>query len=1145
MNGLLRSIAYAMAQRRGLALALVRHVVALGITVSPFDRPAFFEDGPLADWPSHPVHVDAIPDLGENQQVVFAAYPGAAPADVEAQLTYPLTTELQGLAGVRTVRSISAFGFATLYIIFDEGTPFYDARTRILEKLASLPSGRLPDGVTPRLGPDATGLGQIFWYALQPQVRSEDGTDRVVYDAYDLHELRTLQDDVVRPALAAVPGVAEVSSIGGYTLEWVVEVQLEQAANLGISLSQVATALRATHRDIGAGTLSMGGAEYILRGTGRVTDPDAIEQTVVDPARRLVIGDIARVRQRPAPRRGLLDIDGHDAVGGVVVMRQGENPREVIAGVRARIAELEQSFAVRMTRSVDGGGDSLDDHQQVHLHITPVYDRTELIDDTVATLSGALEEQVVLSTIVLLLMLGTLRGALVAAVIPPWGMLVSFGLMAAFGIEANAMSLAGIAIAIGSMIDIGIVFVESASGYDGANAPSEEVVAKRHSDPTSSALRALVHVAPATLTSVLTTAVGFLPIFALSEGAGRLFRPLVFTKTAALFGALAVAMVVVPATAFALRSRTGAPRPPRPLTVRLLLCAPLAGLLLWIHRDGPSTIAWWGGAAVILLVLLMALRHQYGRLLPWVLRHRRILSVVPLTLLALAAWAVTTLRPGGKVGFDEGTFLFMPSTAPHAGPDAVVRLLRETDAAIAAIPEVSRVVGKAGRVDSALDPAPLSMFETMVFYHPEFSVVDGERVRMWRDHIQSPADIWAEISAAAARPGLSAAPPLQPIETRQLMLQSGMRAPMGVRLSGPDTEALRQGSLSVAAYLESRTDLLPRSVQSEQSALVPTLEVRPRREALVTYGLRAEDVLQTVATAQRGLVIDNIFEGRSRIPLRLAGQVSNDIESLRNLPIGDGDLRLHQVADIAFVPGPATIRAEDSFETRYVFFSPGPDVEDVGALAEEITEALDAIELPFGVRAKVTGTFEQEAETASELRILVPASVLLVLLLIYLQFRNLPSALTVMGAATVSLAGAMASLGVLHLLGITDGTLSPGVWVDFVALIGIAVDDGVLMMTFLQSAGLQSIGTSTSTDSLPDLHDQVVRAASRRVAACVMTTATTLLALMPVLAASGRGSDLMVPMAYPLFFGMGFELLTLFIVPALHCAALERQSRKN
>lgn len=1087
------------AEQRALAFSFFVALCVLGFAVIPFDVTS------LGTWakalPRSPVHVDAIPDTGANQQVVFAGWPGQAAEDVELYVTYPLSSELLSLSGVRTVRSTSATGFCALYVVFDDDSDFFEARTRLTEKLASLSGELLPTGVHPRLGPDATGLGQVFWYVIEPQRLSGE----VAPGAFDLHELRQVQDDTIRPALASVPGVAEVSSIGGHVAEWQVEVDLPRLAALGLDLDAVRRAVRRSHLDTSGGRLDDNGAEYVLRGRGRLLSSEDLESALVREEGGILLSDVARIVLGPAPRRGLYDLDGQDAVGGVVVVRYGENPREVLEGVRARIAELAPSLPSREVRG-----------SAARVTLRPIYDRSELIDDTVATLGTALQEQLLISALVLMLMLGTLRGAFVAAAIPPLGVLVAFLAMWACDIEANAMSLAGIAIAIGSMIDIGIVFVESAH--------------RSPKDPsTKSIVASLAQVAPATLTSVLTTAVSFLPVFALGAGAGRLFRPLAFTKTFALLGALLVAFVLVaPAARTFLRGE-------RSLTyrARIFISLPLLCVLLYLHRESPPQMVLLGLGVCLLVALFLLFERAYARILSFALRHRRLFLLLPLALLFAGVVSATQLAPDSRTPFDEGSFLYMPSAPAHASVATVQRLLRESDAAIAAVPEVRAVLGKAGRVESALDPAPLSMFETMVFYHPEFAIVDGERVRQWRDHIHSPRDIWDEVARAGARPGLSPAPMLQPIETRQIMLQSGMRGPIGVRLQASNSglssesagEALDRAAAQVEAMLRGHDAVRPGSVQSEQNARVPYIDIELRREALARHGLHADEVLRTFSAVTAGTLEGEVFEGRTRRAIRVRAERSGrqSIAAIEAIPLRGGQLRLGQVAEVVYASGPAAIRSEDTLETRYVLFSPGSGAGPLrpAEAAAHLEGALAELELPEGVRASLAGSFIEEEQSARELRVLVPIAFALVFLLVFLQFRSLASSFTVFSGALLAVAG---GLCVLVLGGALSGgvaTLGPAAIVGFIALVGVAVDDGVLMMTFLRDA--------PSNDS-----EHIVQAASKRVRACLMTTATTLLALLPVLLASGRGADLMTPMAWPLFGGMTFELLTLLVVPVLY-----------
>ncbi len=775
-----------------IVFVFIAAVIAGGAYVSPFDWG-------LSELPRDRVPVDAIPDIGENQQIVFTTWSGRSPRDVEDQISYPLTAALLGIPGVRTVRSSSMFGFSTIYVIFEEGVDFYWSRSRVLEKLASLPAGTLPDGVAPALGPDATALGQVFWYTLEGR-----GPQGKLLGGWDLHELRSTQDWVVRFALQSVPGVSEVASIGGYVREYQVDVDPEAMLASGVTIEQIARSIRESNLDVGARTLEINRAEYLVRGLGFIRSVADLEQTVVTTRKHtpIRIADVARVSLGPAQRRGALDDAGAEVVGGVVVVRYGENPLEVIQRVKAKIAEIAPGLPSR----------TLSDGTASRVTIHPFYDRTTLIHETLDTLSTALFQQVLITIIIVLVMLRNLRTSLLISAVLPLAVLAAFIAMKATGVDANIMALAGIAIAIGTMVDMGIVFTENIVQHL-ADAPVDRSRARVIAHATA-------EVAPAVVTSALTTVVSFLPVFALTAAEGKLFRPVAYTKSFAILGALLVSMIALPALAHLfLRRGTSVTRPSR--TTRTWLIVIVLGIALLLTHDwlplGPGHhfitnflfVALMIGA---LLLAFFAFQHVYVPVLRWSLKNKGLSLVLPVLILACGLGAWSSLGREFMPPFDEGSFLYMPTTMPHASLGQALDMLHTMDAAIARIPEVDRAVGKLGRTESPLDPAPVSMFETLVTYKPEFGIdADGKRVRNWRDHIRSPRDIWDEIVKAANAPGLTSAPMLMPINTRIIMLQSGMRAPMGIKVYGPDLQTIEAFGMELERLLRTIACHSPRN----------------------------------------------------------------------------------------------------------------------------------------------------------------------------------------------------------------------------------------------------------------------------------------------------------------------------------------------
>ena len=1126
-----------------IVFIFIAAVIAGGVYVSPFDWD-------LAELPRDRVPVDAIPDIGENQQIVFTTWSGRSPRDVEDQISYPLTTALLGIPGVRTVRSSSMFGFSTIYVIFEEGVEFYWSRSRVLEKLASLPAGTLPDGVAPALGPDATALGQVFWYTLEGR-----GPQGELLGGWDLHELRSTQDWVVRFALQSVPGVSEVASIGGYVREYQVDVDPEAMLASGVTIEQIARAIRESNLDVGARTLEINRAEYLVRGLGFIRSVADLEQTVVSTRKHtpIRIADVARVSLGPAQRRGALDDAGAEVVGGVVVVRYGENPLEVIERVKAKIAEIAPGLPSR----------TLGDGTTSRVTIYPFYDRTTLIHETLDTLSTALFQQVLITIIIVLVMLRNLRTSLLISAVLPLAVLAAFVAMKATGVDANIMALAGIAIAIGTMVDMGIVFTENIVQHL-ADAPVDRSRARVISHATA-------EVAPAVVTSALTTVVSFLPVFALTAAEGKLFRPVAYTKSFAILGALLVSMIALPALAHLfLRRGTSVTRPSR--TTRTWLIVIVLGIALLLTHDwlplGPGHyfitnflfVALMIGA---LLLAFFAFQHVYVPVLRWSLKNKGLSLVLPVLILAGGLGAWSSLGREFMPPFDEGSFLYMPTTMPHASFGQALDMLHTMDAAIERIPEVDRAVGKLGRTESPLDPAPVSMFETLVTYKPEFGVdADGKRVRNWRGHIRSPRDIWDEIVKAANAPGLTSAPMLMPINTRIIMLQSGMRAPMGIKVYGPDLQTIEAFGMELERLLRQVPAIRPETVFADRVVGKPYVEIDIDREAIGRYGLTVGRVQDVIQVALGGKMLTRTVEGRERYPVRARymREERDSIEALGRVlvsaPAGE-QIPLEQLAEIRYAKGPQVIKSEDTFLTSYVLFDKHPELSEVDVVEEARTFlslkiASGDLEVPTGVSYRFAGSYENQVRSEQRLLLLIPVALTLVFLLLYLQFRRVVTTLIIYSGVLLCVAGGFILIWLYgqpwffdsevlgtdmqHLFHIGTVNLSVAVWVGVIALLGIATDTGVVMATYLAQRFRAS-----PAHTIEEVRERAVEAGQRRVRPCLMTTATTALALLPVITSQGRGADVMVPMALPSVGGMGAILLTLFVVPVLYAWVEERR----
>ncbi|NNE26892.1 MAG: efflux RND transporter permease subunit, partial [Saprospiraceae bacterium] len=809
-------------QNKLVAYLLLILFVGWGLITAPFDFG-------LQELPRDPVAVDAIPDIGENQQIIFTEWMGRSPQDVEDQITYPLTTALLGIPGVKSIRSNSMFGFSSIYVIFNDDVEFYWSRSRILEKLNSLPANTLPDGVQPTLGPDATALGQIYWYTLEGQDKDGNPTG-----GWDLHELRTIQDYYVRYGLTSAEGVAEVASIGGFVKEYQVDVDPDALKAYSINLEQVMYAIKESNIDVGAQTIEINLAEYFVRGLGYVQNAEDIEKSVIVVNNNVPIriGDIAKVSIAPATRRGVLDKSGAEAVGGVVIARYGANPLEVINNVKKKIAEIEPGLPSKELR------DSI--FSQVK--IIPFYDRTQLINETIGTLQEALSLEILITIIVVILMLLNLKSSLLVSSTLPVAVLMCFIAMKYFGVDANIVALSGIAIAIGTMVDMGIVLTESMVKRLKEAPPGEPLL--------ESVYEATTEVASAVITAVATTVISFLPVFTMEAAEGKLFKPLAFTKTFALIASVIVAITIIPPLAHSVFSLKSGRKSLsylynglavvaggilsyvyHPLLGGILAIVGVAGILHLLVQQYSSdrnasilsaitniiyasTVAWLLAAVWMplgvnksiltnfsfiviiaggLIGVFYLIIHFYENILRFLLRFK-ILFILLVSFIVYQGFVVYQ-ETGEEFmpALDEGSFLLMPTSMPHSGMQENIKNLRLLDMAVTAIPEVETVVGKAGRVNSALDPAPMSMYENVILYKSEYKTDEnGHRVRyeykqgeyirnelgelipdkngryfrQWRDEIKSPDDIWDEIVNATNIPGVTSAPKLQPIETR-------------------------------------------------------------------------------------------------------------------------------------------------------------------------------------------------------------------------------------------------------------------------------------------------------------------------------------------------------------------------------------------
>ena len=1226
-----------------IAVLLLLGVVVWGIAVAPFSWD-------IDMLPQDPVAVDAIPNLGQNQQIVYTSWPGRSPQDVEDQITYPLTTQLLTVPGVKTVRSSSMMGTSSIYAIFEEEVDFYWSRSRILEKLNSLPSGTLPQGVQPSLGPDATGLGQIFWYTLGGRDSEGNATG-----GWDLQELRSIQDFYVGYGLSAVEGVAEVAPIGGYVSEYQVDVDPEKMQEYGISMTEVFKAVKESNAEVGARTIEMNNVEYLVRGLGYIENIEDLEQAVVKVVENtpVRISEIANVSRGPSLRRGALDKGGAEVVGAVVTAREGANPMQVIENVKAKIKEIGPGLPSK----------TLDDGTESKVSIVPFYDRSTLIQETLGTLEEALTLEVLITIIVIVVMVLNLRTSILISGMLPVAVLMTFIAMKLAGVDANIVSLSGIAIAIGTIVDMGIVLSENMLQHMDRADPDESLLEVIY--------RASSEVAHAIITAITMTIVSFLPVFTMIAAEGKLFRPLAFTKTFALVAAIIIVITLIPPFAHWFFSIKIKKRPLKIAWNALLILGGLfvainvmtwAGVVLigfglingaalfvrddryqeWLPTLNMSLIvvgvAWlltgeWlplgpgvsfaGNFITVALLLTVVMGsfwlviYFYRPILDWCLTNKKLFLSIPTSLIVLAmviwlgfsgvfgfvasgfnsvglnientsAWrAAESTFPGLGEEFmpplDEGSYLLMPTTMPHAGMEEAKDVMQKLDMRVASIPEVETVVGKMGRTESALDPAPISMFENIITYKTEYKTnedghrirfrtdsdgnfvrsdngdlipdADGQYYRQWRDHIQSPDDIWDEIVEAANIPGTTSAPKLQPIQTRQIMLQSGMRAPMGIKVKGPNLQTIEDFGLRLEEELQQVPGIKPSSVFADRIVGKPYLEIDVNRQKIARYGLSMQAVQHYLEVALGGIQLTNTVEGRERYPVRVryAREQRDDPEKIKRMlvPTAMGSqVPLGQLAEIRYRQGPQAIKSEDTFLVGYVIFDSEDSIAEVDAVENAqnyLNEQISTgnLTVPPGISYEFAGNYENQVRASKRLAIILPIALLLIFLIIYFQFKSVPTSMMIFSSIFVAWAGgfilvwlygqgwfmdfSMFGTNMRELFQMGTVNLSIAVWVGFIALFGIAAEGGVVMATYLDQ-----VFDRDKPGTLQEIKLAVEEAAGRRIRPTMMTTATTILALIPVLTSTGRGADIMVPMAIPSVGGMFLQIITLFVVPVLY-----------
>ena len=1042
-------------------------------------------------WSVFRTPVDAIPDLTENQVIVFADWAGRSPQEVEDQVTYPLSVSLQGLAGVKTVRANSMFGFSLITIIFRDDINNYFARTRVLERLNYL-GDILPTGVTPKLGPDATGLGWVYQYYLEvdPEVSPKGG--------YDLGQLRSIQDWFIRYQLNSVQGVAEVASIGGFVRQYQVEVSSTKMRAAGVALDDVLMAVEQSNLNVGGKVIEENGMEFVVRGIGLVKSVEDLENVVLKEVNGtpIYLKEVAHIQLGGDFRRGALDIDGREVVGGIVVMRTGENAMQVIRAVKEKIAQISPSLPPGVS-------------------IKSFYDRSELIDRTIDTLRHALTEEIILVTLAHIIFLWHFRSILIVTIPLPLSILISFILMNYFGITSNIMSLSGIAIAIGVLVDAAIVMTENVIRH-AEQAEHEKKAPLTTAERWQITLDASRQVGRPIFFAMVIIILAFVPVFALGGQEGKLFHPLAFTKTFAMVGSTLLAMTFVP-----------------------VLCAALVKGPF--HSEDRN-------------IVMRGLLAMYNPVLDWALRSRKIVIGLAALLLAVAAvlawglprpvvdwldargWSKSAeiARGMGKEfmpPLNEGSLLFMPVLLPSTSLTEVKRIMAWQDRVMRETPEVVSVAGKLGRAETATDPAPVEMIETTIMLKPQSEWREG----MTREKLV------AELSEKLTNvpgyvPGF-----LQPIEGRVLMISTGIRAQVGVKILGDDLDALQAKAFEVEKVIQKirgATGIAPSRAQGK-----PYLEIEVDRTAMARYGLRAEQVLAAVEVGIGGRNVSTTIEGRQRFPIQVRLQRSerDEIEDISHILVATPSgqfIPLGQLATIKRVLGPSEIASENG--RLRVFVQANVQDRDLGSFVEEIRERVaKEVQFPDGMTVEYSGEYENQLRAQRTLTFIVPAVLFIIFLFLFIVYGDLKEAAHVILAVPFALTG---GVFLQYLLGYN---FSVAVWVGYIALFGTAIQTGVVMVVYLEEMVAKRRAERGDNFNRDDLIQAIKDGARLRLRPKVMTVATIVASLLPIMWSSRPGAEIMKPLATPVIGGMVSSLLHILVVtPVIFAWLREREMRK-
>ena len=1009
--------------------------------------------------------LDALPDLSDVQVIVYTEYPGQAPQVVEDQVTYPLTTAMLAVPKSKVVRGFSFFGASFVYVIFEDGTDIYWARSRVLEYL-NFASSRLPKGVSPSLGPDATGVGWVYQYALLAKNKS-------------LAELRTIQDWYVRYQLTKAPGVAEVASLGGFVQTYQVTVDPLKLRSFGIPLMKVSQVIRDSNRDVGGRVVEMAETEFMVRGKGYLRNKADIEQLVVkaEGGTPVLIRDIARVEMAPDERRGLSELNGEgEVVSGIAMSRFGQNALEVIHNLKAKVTEISAGLPEGVT-------------------IQAVYDRSDLIHRAIANLQRTLLEESLIVAAVCVIFLMHLRSALVAILMLPVGVLISFIAMHLLGMNSNLMSLGGIAIAIGAMVDAAIVMIENAHKHlERLDRMKPDHTVK---DRAEAMLDACKEVGPALFFSLLIITVSFLPVFTLESQEGRLFSPLAYTKTFSMAGAALLSVTLVPVLMMLFIRGKIMPEAKNPLN----------RFLIWAYRP----------------------------IIAWVMRWKKVTIALALIALGVSWYPASKLGSEFMPTLNEGTLLYMPSSLPGMSITKAAEVLQTQDKIIKSFPEVSSVYGKAGRANTATDPAPTEMFETVINLKPQ---------QEWRTGMTTDKLI-AEMDKALQFPGVSNAWTM-PIKARIDMLSTGIRTPIGIKVFGKDLGEMER----LAKEIEAVVKTVPGTTSAFAERLTggSYLNIEPDRAALARYGLSVGELLDVIGTALGGEMVTTTVEGRERfgVTVRYPRELRSNPEQIERevlVPImGGAMVPLGQVAKVVVARGTPGIRTENALLSAYIFV----DIRDrdIGSYVADARKAVAGqVKLPAGYYITWSGQFEAMERAIEKMKIVVPVTLLLIFLLLYLNFRRLVETFIVMLSVPFALVGGV------WLMWMLNYNLSVAVAVGFIALAGVAAETGVVMLIYLDHAWEQARVRCRAEGRVPgpvDLYGAVMEGAVERVRPKMMTVVAIMAGLLPIMWGSGTGSEVMSRIAAPMVGGMiSSTVLTLCVIPALYALVKQWQLRRE